>query len=395
MTISLSSLQVSPLSSVFAPASQKAGDRPISFVLTDNATGGGSVTSMSLNIRPEELTRTEMSRVSVQQTLGGAWADDFGPGLAQINISGHTGWRGSVSSDGMDLFAQLKKLVYTDWHAARNAARAAGVDPGGVSLTFADALDSTTDVVIPMSFVLRRSKSRPLLMQYQIAMMTTGLPIPATTASSAFASALSALGLDSLAKAVTSLTKTIGNIASWVNTNIVAPVKAFVSLAVNAFNAVVGVINSATAIVSNVLSTAQSIARAGMQVMQTLSSIASLPTAIKAQIMATAGQFSNVYCVLKNAVAKTNTYPDYSTLLGASNCSSTAGGSAASVYTTSGTNPFNDVIGKPAAPVITATADAVTALQTINNTDPVLSPMSTTAIAANLKVINSGVTVKA
>jgi hypothetical protein len=395
MTISLSSLQVSPLSSVFSPSSQKAGDRPISFVLIDSATGGGAVSSMALNIRPEELTRTEMSRVSVQQALGGAWADDFGPGLAQINISGHTGWRGSVSADGMELFAQLKKLAYTNWHAARNAARAAAVDPNGVSLTFADALDSTTDVVIPTSFVLRRSKSRPLLMQYQIAMIATGLPIPATTSSSAFASALDALGLTSLANSITSLTNTVSSIATWVNTTIVAPVKAFVTLAVNAFNAVVGVINSATGIVSNVLSTVQAVARAGMQVMQTLATIASLPTAIAAQITATAGLFSNVFCVLKNAVATKNTYPDYTTLLGASNCSSTAGGSTASTYTTSGTNPFNDVIGTPTAPVITATAVATTALQTINNTDPVLSPMSTTTIAANLKVINSGLTVSA
>jgi hypothetical protein len=232
-------------------------------------------------------------------------------------------------------------------------------------------------------------------MQYQISLVATGLPIPATNSSSVFSSALEALGIDSLTKAVTAIANTVSSIASWVNTNIVAPLKKFVSMAVNAFNAVVGVINTATGIVSNVLSTAQSIARAGMQVMHTLSSIASLPTAIKAQITATAGLFSNVFCVLKNAVAKRSTYPDYSSLLGASNCSSTAGGSPASTYTTNGANPFKDVIGAPAAPVITATAEATTALQTINNTDPVLSPMSTTAIAANLKVINSGVTVKA
>lgn len=393
MTLSLSSLQISPLGSIFPPSSQKSGDRPISFVLIDNATGGGAVSSMALSIRPEELTRSEVSRLTVQQTLGGAWADDFGPGFAQINISGHTGWRGSAMSDGMDLFAQLKKTVYTDWHAKRNAARANGIDPGQVTLTFADALDSNTDIVVPVSFTLQRSKSRPLLMQYKISMIATGLPVPASNSSSLFSEALNALGLGSLANSINALTRMVNNVAGWVQTNIIAPIKTFVSLAVSAFRAVVSAINTATGVISSVIGTAQSIARAGENIMHMLSSGSSLSTAIKSQIMATAAMFSNIRCVLKNAVNVKNTYPDYTTLFGASNCSSTAGGSPASAYTTSGSNPFVDVIGKPTAPPIAATAPAVSALATINNTDPVLSPMSTATIAANLKAINSGVTI--
>lgn len=395
MTLSLSNLQISPLTSVFPPASQDAGSRPISFVLIDKATGGGAVSSTALNIRPEELTRTEMSRMTVQQTLGGAWADDFGPGLATINISGTTGWRGSVGSDGMQLFAALKKQVYTDWHAGRNAARAAGLDPNLVTLTFADALDDTTDVVVPTSFVLRRSKSRPLLMQYQISMIALGLPVPDTKSSSLLGDAMNALGLGSLGKSISALAGMVSKVASWVQTNIIGPIKSFISTAVSAFNAVVGVINSVTGVISSVLSTAQSIARAGMQVMQTIGSIAALPAAIKLQVMGTAGMFSNIYCTLKNAIAKSNTYPDYTTLLGASNCSSTSGGSPASTYTTSGTNPFNDVIGAPKKPVLSVTSQAAASIQKINNTDPVLSPMSTAEIGAHLKVINSGVQVSA
>src|ERR1019366_2426807 len=116
------------------PSSQKAGDCPISFLLWDTANSPSTKVRATLNIRPEELTRTDVSRVTVQQTLGGAWADDFGPGLAQINISGHTGWRGNRSGDGAALFTALKANVFDNWHAQRNKAVKAGKDPKDVTL---------------------------------------------------------------------------------------------------------------------------------------------------------------------------------------------------------------------------------------------------------------------
>ncbi len=393
MTLSLSSLEVTPLSNLFSPASQKASSRPISFMLVDGTQSIPTVNSLTLNIRPEELTRTSVSRATVQQTLGGAWCDDFGPGLDQITISGTTGWRGSTAADGMTLFASLKAQTYTSWHDLRNKARAAGKDPNLVTLTLADTLNSTTDVVIPLTFTLRRSRTRPLLMQYQISMVATGLPVPATTTTSALASALQSLGLTSLANSVTAITSAIATAAAWVATNIVAPVQAFLTTAALAFNAVISVINAGTSIISSVLSTAQAVARAGMTALQTLATIESLPQAIAAQVMDTASEFSNVYCVLKNAVSTASTYPDYTTLFGSSNCSSTAGGEAASTYTTSDTNPFVDVIGTASTPPIQVTATATTALQAINNSDPVLSPLSTTTLGTNLSLVSAGVTV--
>ena len=76
------------------PKSQKAGDRPISFVLAEYSKS--DIQEYKFVIRPEELSRMDPSRVTVHQTLGGerlGWADDFGQGLPTINISGHTGWR--------------------------------------------------------------------------------------------------------------------------------------------------------------------------------------------------------------------------------------------------------------------------------------------------------------
>ncbi|MFM0165774.1 hypothetical protein PQR39_35760, partial [Paraburkholderia sediminicola] len=110
------------------PPSQKPGDCPISFTM-DDLTTGAAPQVLALNIRPEELTRTEMSRVSVQQTLGGAFADDFGAGLTQINISGNTGWRGFNGIDGMTFFKQLRDASFTNWHLLRNQAMQKGLDP--------------------------------------------------------------------------------------------------------------------------------------------------------------------------------------------------------------------------------------------------------------------------
>src|SRR3546814_6347174 len=151
------------------PASQKADVRPISFMLDDLAFGTPP-TSVDLAIRPEDLTRGDPSRMDVQQTLGGAWADNFGPGIPTINISGHTGWRRLVGSigDGEARFQNLKSTVFDQWHLKRRDAVQAGRDPDLVQLVFSDALDGFTVVVAPMNFTLRRSKSRPLLYQYPI-----------------------------------------------------------------------------------------------------------------------------------------------------------------------------------------------------------------------------------
>ena len=117
------------------PISQKAGDRPITFGLVDASVPSSQIITLDMVIRPEELTRTDVSRATVQQTLGGGWVDDFGPGLATINISGTTGWRmnaaaqGNAAIDGVDQFAKLKTQTFTGWHKRRNDAVKAGKDP--------------------------------------------------------------------------------------------------------------------------------------------------------------------------------------------------------------------------------------------------------------------------
>ena len=158
------------MSRSFPISDQRAGVRPIAFFLEVDGNPGDP---FILPIRPEDLSRTEPSRVNVQQTLGGAWADNFGPGVQQINISGHTGWRGMDAASGLDGLGQfftLRSMVFEQWHALRQDRINAGRDPSTVKLLFSDQLDEFCWEVVPSQFTLRRSKSRPLLATYQIAM---------------------------------------------------------------------------------------------------------------------------------------------------------------------------------------------------------------------------------
>lgn len=150
-----------------APISQKAEFRPIGFVLRD----GGRFNAVSLKIRPEDLSRTETARASLHQTMGRdvtGWVDHFGEGLPSCTISGHTGWRFNYGMDGQLAFLALNKLVAKEYPAAIQRAINAGRSPDTVQLLFIDVLDGFMWRVVPMQFVLRRSKSSPLLFRYNI-----------------------------------------------------------------------------------------------------------------------------------------------------------------------------------------------------------------------------------
>ena len=84
-----------------APTDQRAGVRPIVFVLDDRQ----SLEAVTLPIRPEDLSRMESSRSTVHQTLGqdtAGWVDSFGAALPTCTISGNSWWRyaAGIERDG-------------------------------------------------------------------------------------------------------------------------------------------------------------------------------------------------------------------------------------------------------------------------------------------------------
>ncbi|RKP44684.1 hypothetical protein [Pararobbsia silviterrae] len=380
------------------------------FALIDGTTTGSSASSsggsdsssaqtqsITLNIRPEEITRSAPSRAVVQQTFGGAWVDDWGTGLTQVNISGTTGWRGVQGSDGIDLYIALKGMVWNSFYRKRNDARKNGQDPNLVVLKFVDALDSTVLSVIPTQFTIRRSKSRPLLIQYNISMIalapTTYTPASSSGVSGLLSGLLSAAGLTSIASALSTITSAISTAVSFVENDIIGPVTALLSTAAAVIGVVVSAVAAGVAVVSSVLSIATLVAQTGAQIMQTLATADGLSNSTMSSLVTTGGAFTNCYCLLSNTASSGYTYPDYSSIDGASNCSSTAGGSPSSTYTIDGTNPFDDIVGTTAAPPVQISAAATNALQQIVLADPVLSPLTKTQISSLLTTATAGITV--
>jgi exosortase/archaeosortase len=380
---------------VSPPSPQDSGARPISFVLRDNSAVNSAVT---LYIRPEDLTRTDSSRINPQQTLGGTiWADNFGPGMPTINIAGHTGWRRpsdpsapNSANDGVDRFLQLKNVVFTNWHAQRQIAITSGKDPDtAIHLEFVDHLDQFACVVAPMSYVLRRSRSRPLLMQYQLSMIvtsdqvttdTTLPPDPVLTSAQKMAIATS-----SISGSINTLTSAINAVRSFIDNSIATPIAAFLEKTSAVFTAV----NAVGLVTDSLVAVARLTAQCGQNIFRSLAAISGLPNLVRQQIMQVAAAFSNVLCVIENVLTPPRTYPDYDPLYGSSNCSSTSGGRAASAFI--GLNPFQYTNPQQTPDAAVATTKAQTVMSQLAATDVVRSPPTLAQCGSIAAVVAAGI----
>lgn len=388
------------------PSSQAAGVCPISFALDDPTDQDAGMRVVTLAIRPEDLSRQDPSRLAVQQTLGGAWADNFGAGLAQITISGHTGWHrmtgtgretpGQTSNaDGLERFQELRDTVFQTWHDRRALAANAGMDPNNIRLVFADGLHKRTSVVAPISFTLRRSRSRPLLAQYQIGLvelapdLTTG--ILGTTLPNVFDAALrgplESAGLKSMLDAVNTITKYANEASHWIDTTIGAPVKAFMTQTAAIYSKVDTAVRSINGVADSLILVARNSARAGQNIFHSIAAIVNLPAQIKARVMDVAAAYRNVFCTLRNAIKTQQYYDDFSNLYGASNCSSTAGGASLSQFR--GTNTFSSIQQAVSSAVQVSTAGN-SALAVLASADVVLSPMSPASMTPLIKAAVGG-----
>ena len=387
-----------------APTDQRAGAKPIAFTLQ---TANGLSTPVTLKIRPEDLTRTEVQRVTTSQTMGRGivgWTDHFGAGLPTLNISGNTGWRSAQGSgmDGAQAFEELNKLIMEDYPQEVQRAIDNGQDPQGVKLVFVDMLDDFSWVVVPQQFVLRRSKSRPLLFQYTIQMqcISTDLenPLMILPFSGSIFSGLKALN------GVISQIEGYGNtIEGWIHTAVsvkdaaLAPmaqtVRMFNESANRIFRTVNGVIttgeNAINGTANDLIGIAHDIAKVGMNVHRTIAGIAGVPQEVTHAIMRVAGAYSEAFCIFNNSLKPKKIYQNYDGLFGASNCSSTSGGNAPSNYVNM--NAFA-LLNDKKSPV-TLTADARSAISELGNADPVMAPKDENETNRLLKTAVNGTTI--
>lgn len=385
-----------------APTDQRAGVRPIAFVLQN---GGSFGTPVTLKVRPEDLTRTEPSRIAVHQTLGRAvqgWADNFGEGLPSATIAGHTGWRASGTSgqDGAQAFERLNQLVMREYHQAKQAAIEAGMDPAIVKLLFVDMLDNFTWNVAPMNFVLRRSRNRPLLFQYNISLQAISTDIDNPLRIVPFFGSMSS-GLSALDGVIGKLWGLAGNIHDWVakavafKDKVLAPIATFVHkfavMSTQVFEAtryaVGSITNGIRSTANSLIGIAADMATVGINIFRTIGSIAGLPDEIKSAASRVSSAYNEVLCIFQNSLRKRKTYEDYDGLYGASNCSSTTGGRGPSSF--ANLNAFSLMQLDPSG--VSVTSGAYSGIGSIARTDPVLAPMSLPELGRNVEQINNGV----
>lgn len=144
------------------PRSQFGNGKWVTFRLT----GGGPLASITLPINPEEIQRDHPARTTTTQTLGGAYQDIGGEGVAQVTLQGTTGWRGrpGANMDGMQYAKNLYSLIYEEW------LKRAKLNPSATELMLINGIDGYAWKVSMDDFQLTRSKSEPLLFRYMIPM---------------------------------------------------------------------------------------------------------------------------------------------------------------------------------------------------------------------------------
>lgn len=380
-----------------APTSQKAQDRPIAFAL-DNGSGG--LTKMELTIRPEELTRSEPALMTPVQTFGGAFIDDFGRGLSQLVISGHTGWAVRNGADGVKRWEDFRDLVWVRWHELRSQAVADGKDPDTVKLIFADKLDNIVAVVAPGQLTLRRSRSRPLLMMYQLPMtiITDRLEPELLDKLETFGAGATPppkvviAGLESLKATIGELKAKAADVRAWVQTNVAVPVQAFMNLTTDVLDQVAEQVDEVRGIVDDqagqLIDIAGDLSEAGRNIFLTYNAVAGAPDHLMIQVSEVASAYENAMCLMRNAFRRRSLYDDYEGVYGASICSSTIGGSPLSAYRD--TNTFAATISNNASPVLVS-GEAKADIDILKAVDPVLAPMSLTDLGARALSIGTGV----
>lgn len=127
-------------------------------------TGGGTGFLHTLLVNPEDIQMEEPARVSVTQTLGGAFVSDFGQGLPTVTLSGTTGYKRRISAegyetDGFDSFKKFRARIYRFFLESN--------DPK-LSLYWYNWEDDEYYQVQPQSFRMMRNKSEPLLYRYEL-----------------------------------------------------------------------------------------------------------------------------------------------------------------------------------------------------------------------------------
>lgn len=126
--------------------------------------------SFVFHLNPEEYSMSEPNRVTITETLAGAFLDSFGQGLQEISLKGTTGVRGNGATQsptyGFDQFKKLRDLIRKSYGNINDGRYVSDED----MVKFYNYTDEEYFYVVVTNFSLSRSRSKPLLFQYDIKM---------------------------------------------------------------------------------------------------------------------------------------------------------------------------------------------------------------------------------
>lgn len=125
--------------------------------------GVGSLMFQTLVQNPDDMSQDEPARATVTQTLGGAFVTDFGQGLPSVVLSGTTGYKKRINSegqetDGFQAFRDFRNKVYRDFITQN--------DPT-LELYWYNWEDEEYYQIQPTNFRLQRNKTESLLYRYE------------------------------------------------------------------------------------------------------------------------------------------------------------------------------------------------------------------------------------
>ncbi len=350
---------------------------------------------MTLKLRPEELTRTDISRSTVTQTLGGAFIDSFGKGLPTVQISGHTGWRGRTAAEmGPAYFEKLKKFVYDDWHTSRATALKNNSDPDKIKLIFSDLLDNFQWVVVPMNFTLKRNTSNPLLSYYQM-----NLAWVSDYVAEDYGVFSGIKSIDDILKSMDAALAKIDNFAAELESDIdgffdpiTDGIKAAMNVAFKINQQARSLVGSGSRILDsvtgNLINTATGLSYAAANMLGAIIAVGSFPEYAKFRLMNTKSAWMNLFCIFQNSIRPQRLLPNFNDVYGASLCSSTTGGRPLLKFQNA--NTFENVLPLNQSGTFTMNNGAVNAMNQINGFDTVISPPSIGQLNALSLAISQG-----
>jgi hypothetical protein len=205
------------------------------------------------------------------------------------------------------------------------------------------------------------------------------------------ADALEAAGLDSMSASMVRLSEYLEDIQDYVDSTFVVPVRDFMEKSIRLFERTRESVLADSENASDVVASARLVAQAAVNIFRSIGTFGEIPGQVRAGLMQISSAYSNILCVLRNALRQQEKIPDYEPLYGSSNCSSTSGGRPISQLLS--INPFTLYTPSNLPLPVTMTESSIAAMDTMAATDVVLAPPSSNSLLATLGQISSGMTV--